>query len=433
MIDGTETQEVYEPKNPLQSRGQSSPQVGAPASASWRALARWVVLGACILCFVPSTWAQYTATNLVGNTTQYSPRKVDPVLIDSWGLAALPNGAWWPSAQNTSSSPVFFANGAISPLLVDIPCVTNNDGSTTTPCPFPGEGYIFEPNNPASAVTPIGPFGLFGPTGIVANTFPRSFIIPSTKAPAQFLYATQDGLIVGWNPAAGNQGVVVASEFSTEPVILYQGLAIAGSASGPHLYAANAAGGIDVFDKSFNLVNTFIPEPDLPSTIQPAGPYGIQAVGSQLYVTYFSIVVSAGVLDVCDLGASATNPTCKRLYASNLTGTETSPVLASPWGIALAPRNFGPLGNLLLVGNVDDGLIHAFDPVTGTLCGTLNVGGKPYALPGLWGLAFGLGSPANGPTNSLFFSAGPSTTSGNPPNDTYQYAAGLFGVIKPNP
>ena len=99
--------------------------------------------------------------------------------------------------------------------------------------------------------------------------------------------------------------------------------------------------------------------------------------------------------------------------------------------MALAPEDFGPLSHKLLVGNVDDGLIHAFDPHNGGLVGTLNLkDGKPFALPGLWGLAFGDGSRANGPRNSLYFSAGPSTTPGNPPNDTYQYAAGLFGVIK---
>jgi uncharacterized protein (TIGR03118 family) len=330
--------------------------------------------------------------------------------------------------------------------LVDIPCVTNNNGTTTVPCPFPGEGYIYEPANPSNPKgnTGIGYFGVFGPTGIVANSFPNAFVIRG--APALFIFATQDGLIVAWNQSVSpeNHGVVVANRFTAPPatpVVYYQGLAIAGPADDPHLYAANHAGGIDLFDKDFKLVNTFIPGPNLATTnpkFEPAGPYGIQAIGDKLYLTYFSVnpevVLGGGILDVCDLETSTTNPSCHRLFASGLIGNEKNSyfalILASPWGIALAPHDFGPLCDKLLVGNVDDGLINAFDPVTGKYRGTLNLtNGSRFSVPNLWGLAFGLGNSANGPTNNLFFSSGPSPVS---ILDAVQsYGAGLFGVIKP--
>jgi hypothetical protein len=74
----------------------------------------------------------------------------------------------------------------------------------------------------------------------------------------------------------------------------------------------------------------------------------------------------------------------------------------------LAPQGFGQLSNMLLVGNVNDGRIHAFDPNTGAFTGTLALsGGKPFAMPGLWALQFGQGGPANGAHNQLFFTAGP--------------------------
>jgi uncharacterized protein (TIGR03118 family) len=402
----------------------------------------------CFLTFFASNArAQYKVTNLVSNTALYSPVTLDSNLVDGWGLAALPDSPWWLSSQNKSSSPLYSGSAMIEPLLVDIPCVANNTtGATTVPCPFPGEGYLDEPNNPANPMpsTPIGPFGLFGPTGIVANTFSKHFVISGTGTGAQFIFATQDGLIVAWNESVSpsNEGVVVANQFSAKTAPLYQGLAIAGPARDPHLYAANAAGGIDVFNTNFALVNTFVPEPNLPSTnptIEPAGPYGIQAIGDQLYVTYFSLVVSAGILDVCDLTTSLTSPKCRRLFASNLSGTENVPILASPWGIALAPDDFGPLSNKLLVGNVDDGLINAFDPVTGQYAGSLNLtGGGRFSIPGLWGLAFGNGNSANGPRNHLFFSSGPAPVKLTNPITTpdwqgyiQQYAAGLFGVIVP--
>jgi uncharacterized protein (TIGR03118 family) len=124
-----------------------------------------------------------------------------------------------------------------------------------------------------------------------------------------------------------------------------------------------------------------------------------------------------------------TSPHCRRLFASNLSGTETSPVLASPWGIVRAPHNFGPLSNKILVGNVDDGLIHAFEPDSGHLVGTLNLAdGTPFAVPGLWDLSFGSGAAVQGPTNNLFFTAGPTS---DPTNPSLFYGGGLFGVIKP--
>ncbi|MEI6415636.1 MAG: TIGR03118 family protein, partial [Pseudomonadota bacterium] len=66
--------------------------------------------------------------------------------------------------------------------------------------------------------------------------------------------------------------------------------------------------------------------------------------------------------------------------------------LNSPWGMALAPGNFGAFSNDLLVGNFGDGSINAFDPATGTYHGQMLDGsGNPLINPGLWGLKFGNG------------------------------------------
>jgi len=375
-----------------------------------------------VTLFATGAEAQYSVKNLVSSTDLYRPRNLDPNLIDGWGLAALPGSPWWLSAQNTSTSPLYDANGKILPLLVNIPCVTNNNGTTTVPCPFPSEGYLFEDGNPNNPLP-----GFFGPTGIVANTFSQAFQV--SGASALFLYSTLDGLIIAWNASVSpsTDAVVVANRSF---LAAYFGLAIAGPSQDPHLYAANIVSGIDVFDKNFKLINTFVPEPNLPASFEFAGPYGVQAIGDKLYVTYISLSVIGGILDVCDLRSSTTNPTCTRLFASNLDGSETSPILAAPWGIALAPHNFGPLSNRLLVGNVDDGLIHAFKPDTGQLAGTLNLtNGSPFSVLGLWGLQFGLGDDQNGPRNHLFFSAGPSPVSST--DEVQEYGAGLLGVIKP--
>jgi uncharacterized protein (TIGR03118 family) len=92
--------------------------------------------------------------------------------------------------------------------------------------------------------------------------------------------------------------------------------------------------------------------------------------------------------------------------------------LNSPWGLAKAPSNFGSLSNALLVGNFGNGLINAYDPVSGASLGMLlTPGGTPIAIDGAWGLQFGNGL-SNQATNTLFFAAGPSDE-----------AHGLFGRI----
>ena len=222
---------------------------------------------------------------------------------------------------------------------------------------------------------------------------------------------------MGWNPQVNPTQAVVAANRSSSGSS-YTGLAIAGPASAPHLYAANAAGGIDVFDSTFMLVNTFAAD----SSPGPFTPYGIQTIGSKLYVTYASPTVPGGTVDVCDLGSSATAPFFRRLSAS----FKTPFFLNSPWGLALAPDNFGVLSNRLLVGNLASGLINAFNTDTGHFEGTLRLtDGKPFTVVGLWALEFGSGAPANGPTNHLFFTAGPAAP-GMP-----IFSDGLFRVIKP--
>ena len=357
----------------------------------------------CLAAFLPlSANAQYLSANLVSNAP--GALQQDPNLVDGWGLVSFPTSPFWVSNQNTSTSTLYTGDGTIVPLVVEIPCISS--GTPTVPCPVPG-------------LFPIAP--PFGPSGIVANTFAATgaFSVSEGGAsgPAFFIFDTLDGLVVGWNPQVNpTHGVGAANRSSAGA--FYTGLAISGSASGPHLYGANAAGGIDVFDTTFTLVNTFAAD----SSPGPFTPYGVQTIGDKLYVTYANPVVPGGIVDVCDLNSSATAPSCRRLTAS----FKKPFFLNGPWGLALAPDNFGVLSNRLLVGNLASGLINAFNTDTGHFEGTLRLtDGKPFTVVGLWALEFGSGSSANGPTNHLFFTAGPAAP-GMP-----IFSDGLFGVIEP--
>ena len=99
--------------------------------------------------------------------------------------------------------------------------------------------------------------------------------------------------------------------------------------------------------------------------------------------------------------------------------------LNAPWGLAMAPDNFGKASGDLLVGNFGDGRINVFEPKKdgrfeekAQLRGTNE---KPITIDGLWGIGFGNGF-ASGSTNSLYFAAGPAA-------ETH----GVFGVVNALP
>ena len=81
--------------------------------------------------------------------------------------------------------------------------------------------------------------------------------------------------------------------------------------------------------------------------------------------------------------------------------------LNAPYGLALAPSNFGQFSGDLLVGNTGDGLINAFDPNTGVYQGAFfDSSNNVVSIDGLHALVFGSGNGA-GATNTLYFTSGP--------------------------
>jgi uncharacterized protein (TIGR03118 family) len=191
-------------------------------------------------------------------------------------------------------------------------------------------------------------------------------------------------------------------------------LAITSNASGNFLYAAdNANNKIDMFDGSFNLVGSF-GDPSAPSNTTV---FGVQDINGMVYVTYaVPNIGSGGVVDVFQ-----ENGTFVKTLVHNTSE------LNQAWGIALAPNNFGPLSNTLLISNNSvNGTINGFDPVTGKFVGTMkNQNGTPIVLNNLWGIAFGGGTANNGATNQLFVTVG----QGIGTNEL----AGYFASIVPAP
>jgi uncharacterized protein (TIGR03118 family) len=313
--------------------------------------------------------------------------KTDANLANPWGVSMNPTGAFWISNNRTGTSTVYNGSGdafpAASPLVVAI----------------------------------AGAKGTGAPTGQVFNPTTGFELAPGK--PATFLFATDDGAIVGWNSSVDPAGSKVLADQSGASAG-YKALALGANSSGPVLYAANFRGGtVDAFDAKLNLLATVggFKDPNLPAGFAP---FNIVRVGRRLLVSYAKqddakqnpvAGDGAGVVDVFDMDGNLV----RRLAAGG--------ALNAPWGMAVAPSFFGDLGGALLVGNFGDGRINIFDLANGDSFGSLaGADGQPLVIEGLWALVFGNGRNA-GDANTLYFTAG--ISGGGKAGDH-----GLFGSIQ---
>lgn len=356
------------------------------------------LIAVCFLALPSIASAQYVPHVLVANSRQFKPRKIDKKLVDPWGIAYLSRNTFWLADQNTSVLTAYRKGKVARRDVIDIPC--EGASGPLVPCPNAPERPSFPPK--------------LGPTGLVKNIYAvdGDFTIShgGTAAPATLIFDTADGLVGGWNPQVSRHHGIV--EVNNSGSAVYKGLALAPPNIGPYLYATNNAGTeIDVFDSSFNQVGSFSP----PVPDSSYHPHGVDIINGNLYVT-FAGMVPGGVIDVCDLNSSPTAPTCKTLAYS-----DSAPyVLNAPWGVALAPSDFGSVSNDLLVGNVNTGYIDALNPLNGDFIGTLNKpDGTPISYRGMWDMDFE--SARNGKP-LLYFAAGPGT-------GTALFSEGVFGFI----
>src|SRR6184192_3793417 len=288
---------------------------------------------------------------------------VDSNLVNAWGLTAQPGSPWWVADNGTDVSTLYSADGTPRPLVVSVPNA---------------------------------------PTGAVSNTG-SSFVVGS--GPALFLFATEEGKILGWNSALGTTAQVAVDRSGDDAI--FKGLAIAGD----RLYATDFHNGqVDVFDGSFGQVD--LPGAFVDPRIPPGfAPFGIQNVGGDIFVTYAKQdadreddVAGPGLGFVDEFETSGTF----------LGRVATRGQLNSPWGLAMAPAAFGRFG---------DGRITAFErEPNGSFQprGQLRIAdGSALTIDGLWALQFGNGTTNNGSTDTLFFTAGPDDEN-----------HGLFGTIR---
>src|SRR5262249_26956123 len=167
--------------------------------------------------------------------------------------------------------------------------------------------------------------------------------------------------IAGWNPALAPYQTVTAI---AQPDSDFTGLAISAGPDGTYLYASDFANGtVDVFNDQFQRVALPGAFRD-PRVSNGFSPFNVAVIDGQLFLRYahrsdsgsFSPLppgegpgvrganadATGGFVDVFDL---------KGQLRARLTGGN----LNAPWGIAIAPGDFGSLSNDILVGGFGDG------------------------------------------------------------------------------
>jgi uncharacterized protein (TIGR03118 family) len=324
----------------------------------------------------------FSFTTLVSDTAGTGALVVDPNLKNPWGVVFGPTTPVWVANNHSETSTLYDGNGKAQPLVVN--------------------------TVPNGAVT-------FDPTGIVFNGSATDFMVTSAgkTGPARFIFSGEGGMIAGWSPTVNMNNTVTMypAAGGDSGGAKYKGLAIAKNGTASFLYATDFHNNkVDVFDTAFakqTLAAGAFVDAKLPAGYAP---YGIQVIANgaggapQIYVSYAKQDAAAsdqvvgaglGVVDIFDVSGTL----IKQLIPAG-------GALNGPWGMALAPADFGTLSNMLLVGNFGDGKINGYDPASGAFVGAISdSAGAAFAMPGLWGIAFG-NDAANQPHNTLFFAAG---------------------------
>jgi uncharacterized protein (TIGR03118 family) len=300
---------------------------------------------------------RFTITNQVADQAGVAP-VTDPLLINPWGLSQAPGGPLWVANQGSNTSTLYGAtNFAKVPLTVQVP------GGPT------GTTFVRITNT----------FNITNATGTSGNTV--------------FAFASLNGQITGWNPTVDLTHALVAVDESASGSA-FTGLTLASANGTPRLFAADFAHGVvSIYDGSFAKVGTFT-DPSLPSGFTV---FNVQVLNNELYVTFTPRQPATGDDNGDDdhLGFVSVFDTSGNL----LRRMQDDEKLNQPWGLAIAPAKFGKFAGALLVGNLGDGRINAFDPVTGKFLGTFKGEDRKLSIDGLWGLR-------TGPNGTITFSAG---------------------------
>jgi uncharacterized protein (TIGR03118 family) len=400
----------------------------------------------------PPLLNRYDQANLVANNASYKAQFTEANFVDAWGIAIRPKGAgghFWVGAGGTSWQYVGDVKASATPSLqplfqdglkeVGVPGADSLTGTTSA-----GKitGVVFngaELNGPNFRVT--------------AQTAGATKFDGS----ARFVFVTDSGKVSGWTDRSSTGEIVRVNGAAEEKYDgSADGSAFFGVAIKPDTWDTMWLADFGAKPQIVTLDKTWAKVPTV-GFVNPFGtgaagaggikavvpgdpvPFNVQVLGNSVFVAYAlsqpnpDPAAPAGsfyaaeedALDAAKEAASGNKPNKGKLVEFTLAGAQVriyddAMRLNAPWGVAIAPANFGKLSGALLVGNFGGaGRICAFDKTTGKYIDDLrDKADKPVAIAGLWALQFGNGESL-GDSNALYFAAGPENE-----------VDGLFGSLR---
>lgn len=379
------------------------------------------VLGVAIVVAPTASHAFFIKKNLRATDAAYCAEQVDTDIKNAWGIAIRPaglGGHFWVTGNGTGKSVQYVGDVGGKPLfqdalkLVDVPGPATEQGTPT--------GVVF---NGSSQF-------------VVTNPHPNGAI----TAPAKFIFATDNGVISAWTERKRADG---GTDWPAKAAPVIDGSAkgekyfgVGATSDGSKLFVADfgAAPTLRVYDGNYKEITS--PEkfanPFAANGIAKPGdyvPFNVQVLNvngtERVFVAYAKSKDDPATPAVDFFAGEEDAGAGKgRLAEFDVNGNlvakwDDRGLLNAPWGLAIAPKEFGPFSGHVLVSNFGDGTTVAFNAGTRRAVDYLR---DPHFLPiktdGIWGLQFGNGASL-GEANHLYFAAGPEDEE-----------AGVFGKIE---
>jgi uncharacterized protein (TIGR03118 family) len=385
---------------------------------------------------------KFNQVNLVANKASYSPKFVEADFVDAWGIAIRPTGAgghFWVGGGGTSWQ---YLGDVAASATTSLRALSQDGLKEVT---VPGADSLITDES-IGKITGV----VYNGAALTDNKFKitaQTAVDPVTKTSvtfdgsARFVFVTDSGKVSGWTDRATNGATVRIDGAAAQAYDGSQdGSAFFGVAIKPTSWDAMWLADFGADPKIVTLNATWEKVP----TMGFANPFGTGAAGAvkpgdpvpfniqvlndgtrdRVFVAYALsqedpenpgkfYAAEEDALDAAAESASGNKPGKGKLVEFDTSGNrvrifDDAMRLNAPWGLAIAPANFGALSGKLLVGNFGGaGRICAFDLVTGAYVDDLKDSkGQSVKIAGLWGLQFGNGASL-GDTNALYFAAGP--------------------------